>query len=103
MSKEEKPKKKKIITEFDRKFGERLSEIRIEYCKQNKKKLTQQEISVDMGFGKNTLSSYETGSKSPRMQQLKKIKKYYKVPYEYLLCETDDRNYNTNEQSDKNR
>lgn len=96
-------KKKKVMTEFDIKFSERLSKIRKEYCEQNGKKLTQQEISEDMGLGTNTLSSYETGSKTPRIQQLIKIKKYYNVPYEYLLVETDDKNYNTDEQAIKNR
>ena len=107
MSKEknqkEEKKKKKVMTEFDIEFSQRLSEIRKEYCKQNGKKLTQQEISDEMGLGTNTLSSYETGSKTPRIQQLKKIKNYYNVPYEYLLCETDDKNYNTNEQADRNK
>lgn len=107
MSKEknqkEEKKKKKVMTEFDIEFSQRLSEIRKEYCKQNGKKLTQQEISDEMGLGTNTLSSYETGSKTPRIQQLKKIKNYYNVPYEYLLCETDEKNYNTNEQADRNK
>lgn len=107
MSKEknqkEDKKKEKIMTEFDIKFSKRLIEIRKEYCKQNGKKLTQQEISEDMGLGTNTLSSYETGSKTPRIQQLIKIKNYYNVPFEYLLCETDDKNYNNDEQAKKNK
>lgn len=106
MSEDKKPKKegkkKKERTEFDIEFGKRLSEIRGEYCKKEGKK-SQQKISKEMGLGTNTLSSYETGSKSPNIKQLAKIKNYYNVSYDYLLGETDDPNSDLKAQADKNK
>ncbi len=101
--KTEEKKQTKPREKFNLDFGERLSTIRKEYCRKEEKKLTQQEISKEMGFGDNTLSSYETGSKSPSIKQLAKIKKYYKVSYDYLLGETDEPNSDLKAQADKNK
>ena len=101
--KTEEKKQTKPREKFNLDFGERLSTIRKEYCRKEEKKLTHQEISKEMGFGDNTLSSYETWSKSPSIKQLAKIKKYYKVSYDYLLGETDEPNSDLKAQADKNK
>lgn len=95
--------KKKAI-EFDKlKFGKILVQLREEKEKKIGKKLTQVEASKNIGMGLNTLNTYERGRSLPQIEQLMKIKNYYNVPYEYLLGETDDKNYNTDEQAIKNR
>lgn len=46
--------------------------------------LTQEEASSKMGIAISSLRNYE-GGRLPDSQQLKRIKEFYKVPYEYLL------------------
>ena len=70
-------------------LGEKLKELR------NKKGKTQQEVCDEIGIAISSLRNYENG-KIPETVQLKIIKNYYNVPYEYLL---DDDCENKNEKN----
>ena len=59
-------------------FAEKLKELR------NQKGLSQEQISKEMRIAISSLRNYENG-RLPDTHQLKIIKNFYNVPYEYLL------------------
>lgn len=63
-------------------FGYRLRDLR------NKKELSQQELSSDLGISKAALSYYENGQRVPDIDILLKISDYFNVSADYLLGRT---------------
>lgn len=59
-------------------FGEKIKQLRID------KNLTQEQASRQMGIAISSLRNYENG-RLPDTHQLKIIKNFYNVPYEFLL------------------
>lgn len=67
-------------------FGEKLKQLRID------KGLTQEQASKEIGIAVSSLRNYEN-ERLPDTYQLKQIRDFYNVPYEYLL---DDNSNNKN-------
>ncbi len=68
---------------------QKLELLRKEKGEKENRKLTQEIAAQEMGLSVSALRNYE-GSRLPRLEELRKIKIYYDVPYEYLcndLCE----------------
>lgn len=59
-------------------FGEKIKQLRLD------RNLTQEQASKKMGIAISSLRNYENG-RLPDTHQLKAIKDFYNVPYEYLL------------------
>lgn len=67
-------------------FGEKIKQLRID------KGLTQEQASKEIGIAVSSLRNYEN-ERLPDTYQLKQIRDFYNVPYEYLL---DDNSNNKN-------
>ena len=68
-------------------FSEKMKELRKQLGK------SQEQVSKEMGIAISTLRYYENG-RLPDTYQLKMIKNYYQVSYEYLLddnCENKNK------------
>lgn len=65
-------------------FGERLVKLRKAKEKETGKKITPAIASNDIGIHVNALNNYEY-DRFPQVEQLIKIKEYYKVSFDYLL------------------
>ncbi len=48
------------------------------------KNLTQEEVAKELGISPATLSRWESGSRSPRLSELKKLLDFYGVPIDYV-------------------
>ncbi|MDE7083399.1 MAG: helix-turn-helix domain-containing protein [Clostridia bacterium] len=64
-------------------LGKKIKELRIE------QKISQRELSENLGFSNQTISFWETGQREPDMDTLVKIAKYFNVSADYLLGLTD--------------
>lgn len=64
-------------------FGSRLKELRIE------KNSSQKQVASDIGISITTISQYESDSRFPNKEILKRICKYYQISSDYLLGLTD--------------
>ena len=64
-------------------FGSRLKELRIE------KGFSQKEVAGDMGVSITTISQYESDSRFPNEDMLRRLCLYYKITSDYLLGLTD--------------
>ncbi len=64
-------------------FAERLKALRTE------KELSQRELASIIGVGKSTISQYESLERSPQIEQLYKLSKFFNVSVSYLIGETD--------------
>ncbi len=64
-------------------FGSRLREIRIE------KNISQKSVAMDIGISSNTISQYESNSRFPNEDLLKRLCTYYNISSDYLLGLTD--------------
>ena len=53
--------------------------------------LSQIELAALTGFGKTRISNWETGFRTPKLEESKILEKYLKVPAPYLLCLTDQK------------
>lgn len=60
-------------------FSEKMKQLR------NEKGITQQQASNEMGIAISSLRNYENNIRFPDTEQLRIIKNYYNVTYEYLL------------------
>ena len=60
-------------------FGIRLRELRIQ------RKLSQKELSEELGVGRPTITQYETGSKKPSLKMVIKIADYFDMSIDYLI------------------
>ena len=60
-------------------FGKNLKELRIA------KGLSQQKFGEILGFCNQTVSFWESGSREPDLDTLKKIARFFEVSYEELL------------------
>ena len=65
-------------------FGERLVKLRKAKEKETGEKITPATASKEMRIHVNALNNYEY-DRFPQVEQLIKIKEYYKVPFDYLL------------------
>lgn len=65
----------------DNLFGKKLKELRLE------KGLSQRELGKVFNVCNQTVSFWETGSREPDLDTLKKIVKYFEVSYEEFLEE----------------
>ncbi|MFR5856772.1 MAG: helix-turn-helix domain-containing protein [Bacilli bacterium] len=92
--------KKELINELE--FHNRLQKLREEKGYKEKKKLTQRKASLEIGLSENALRNYET-DRIPNLENLILIKRYYGVSYEYLLCESDEKNPNPNYHAKENK
>lgn len=61
------------------KFKIRLKQLRLE------KKLTQQELSRILGFGRTTVNEWEVKGNEPNIDTLMKIAKFFEVSLDYLV------------------
>ena len=61
------------------KFAERLKELR------NEKGLTQKQLSKETGIAQSTLSMYEVGTNSPRLDLIIILCRYFNVTSDYLI------------------
>ncbi len=64
-------------------FGSRLKELRIE------KNESQKVVAENIGLSINTISQYESDSRFPNEEMLKRLCIYYKISSDYLLGLTD--------------
>ena len=72
-------------------FSYRLSELL------EKREKTQQEVADYVGVKRQTIAQWKDGNTTPDIYSFQKIAKYFDVPYEYLLGETDnEKRRNTN-------
>lgn len=83
-------------------FCDRLKKLRIEKGKRENRILSQVEASLEMGFGYNTLHTYESG-RFPKADKLIIIKNYYDVSYEYLLDDSEEENPSPNYKAEENK
>lgn len=74
----------------------RIGELRRE------NKLTLKQLGAILKVKDNTLSQYETGKRNPTLGLLFEIANFFNVSLEYLLMESDIRDY-TFEEDDKNK
>ena len=56
-----------------------LKEIRL------KKRLNQQKVAMDLNISREALSYYENGKRSPDVDMLVKLSRYYNVSIDYLI------------------
>ena len=68
-------------------FHERLKHER------KKLKLTQEEFGKNFNLSKQAISTYESGARIPNADLLKAFAKFLDVSVDFLLCETNVRNY----------
>lgn len=61
------------------KFSKRLKEIREESG------LSQSKLAKELGFSQSTITKWETGERSPNLEVLVQIAKYFKASTDYLL------------------
>lgn len=64
-------------------IDQRLKQLRTD------KKLTQAELSYDLGIAKTTLAAYEQGKSEPSIETLIKISDYFDVTVDYLIGKID--------------
>lgn len=64
-------------------FGSRLKELRTD------KKASQKQVATDIGISITTISQYESDSRFPNEEMLKRLCKYYQISSDYLLGLTD--------------
>lgn len=65
----------------------RIGELRREHG------LTLKQLGKKIHVKDNALSQYETGKRNPQLGLLVEIAKFFKVSLEYLICESDKRDY----------
>lgn len=65
----------------------RIGELRREHG------LTLKQLGQKIHVKDNALSQYETGKRNPQLGLLVEIAKFFKVSLEYLICESDKRDY----------
>ncbi|OAA91222.1 helix-turn-helix domain-containing protein [Clostridium ljungdahlii] len=66
-------------------FGEKLKKLRTD------KHMTQQELAKILKISSSTIGMYEQNRRSPDIQTLKLIAKYFNVSVDYLLGNSDDK------------
>lgn len=64
-------------------FGSRLKELRIE------RNSSQKEVADDIGISNTAISQYESDSRFPNEETLRRLCIYYKISSDYLLGLTD--------------
>lgn len=64
-------------------FGSRLKELRTE------NNISQKQVAIDIGISTTTISQYESDSRFPNEDMLKRLCIYYKISSDYLLGLTD--------------
>jgi transcriptional regulator with XRE-family HTH domain len=74
-----------------KKFHEILKELRIE------KKISQKQISIDIGISTSHYQSYEYGKTKPTIDNLIKFCQYFNVSADYLIGLSDIKNANEKE------
>ncbi len=67
-----------------RTFQETLSALRRE------RKLSQRQVSADLGISQALLSHYENGAREPGLDFVRRACDYYEVTADYLLCRSDE-------------
>lgn len=65
-------------------FNERLKEIRII------NKITQKQLSIDLGLSERGIQSYELGERKPGLDALIALADYFNVSLDYLTGRTDN-------------
>ena len=55
--------------------------------------LTQTDLGIELGLSKQTISNYETRDRSPNIDTLIKISRFFNVSVDYLLGESQFRNF----------
>ena len=50
-----------------------------------KKKLSQQKVALDLYVSRESISYYENGKRSPDIEMLAKLSKYFNVSVDYLI------------------
>jgi len=66
-------------------FGKRLSMLR------NEKNMTQQDLANSLNITRGSIGMYETDTRTPDADMLKRIANFFNVSIDYLLCNTDFR------------
>ena len=61
-----------------------LKEIR------KKKKYSQLKVAMDLSISREALSYYETGKRSPDVEMLVKLSRYFNVSVDYLIGRTEN-------------
>lgn len=64
-------------------LNKRIRQLRTE------KKMTQKELGAILGVGKTTISQYESNTRKPDVETLKRLADYFCVSVDYLLGRTD--------------
>lgn len=60
--------------------------------------MTQQELANKINGAKSTIAMYEKEDRKPSMEVLLKLSEIFNCSIDYLLCKTDIRNYDKDEQ-----
>lgn len=66
-------------------FPQRLKELR------EGLKLTQAELAKKLGVSPGSIGNYESGARTPRLDDLEMFADYFNVPMDYLVGRTNDR------------
>lgn len=61
-------------------------------------KLSQLDLANKLNMSQQAISAYEKGTREPDIETIKKISDYFNVSTDYLVCKTDIRNYDKDEQ-----
>lgn len=73
-------------------FGERLKILRKDFG------ISQDELGKKIGVARTSVANYETNRNYPTSEVLEKLSDVFDVSIDYLLCKTDKRNYDKDEQ-----
>lgn len=57
------------------------------------RKLTQQELSENLGLSRATISNYEVGRRSPHLSELRRFADFYGVGLDYFGVSTEDETF----------
>ena len=60
--------------------------------------MTQQELADKLNGAKSTIAMYEKGDRKPSLEVLVKLSEIFNCSIDYILCKTDIRNYDKDEQ-----
>ena len=84
-----------IMNNDEIKFAKRIKEVRLS------KDMTMEELGNKLGKTKSTISTWEKGSRSPKMGELEDIASFFNVSINYLLGLSDTDNKKTFELTNK--
>lgn len=68
--------------------------MRLKELREQKMKITQLKMAIDLNMNQNILSRYKNGKQEPSITELIKIADYFDVSIDYILERTNNTNIN---------